>query len=233
MTLVRGFSGFGKCFEHQRWKFKKSKEQEINDGNDYNDAHRAPPSMMVHHGEDVLAQNSDCAPQPLSDKQPLCKAVSWTVEFLVEFDKYYQRQIQISTDGETSRLASLRQATSLQGSDSGKCTNVKFGMKEHKVHTYSLSQASNLSARQWVSWARPSCTLSNHQSPNVDLLLYFVFVNVTLTCIPVQHIFKYGSIQMCIYTSSNSTCIQAFKYEITQRGSDLLLPPLQKYTSRA
>ena len=148
MTLVRGFSGFGKCFEHQRWKFKKSKEQEINDGNDYNDAHRAPPSMMVHHGEDVLAQNSDCAPQPLSDKQPLCKAVSWTVEFLVEFDKYYQRQIQISTDGETSRLASLRQATSLQGSDSGKCTNVKFGMKEHKVHTYSLSQASNLSARQ-------------------------------------------------------------------------------------
>ena len=104
MTLVRGFSGFGKCFEHQRWKFKKSKEQEINDGNDYNDAHRAPPSMMVHHGEDVLAQNSDCAPQRLSDKQPLCKAVSWTVEFLVEFDKYYQKQIQISTDGETSRL---------------------------------------------------------------------------------------------------------------------------------
>ena len=126
MTLVRGFSGFGKCFEHHRWKFKKSKEQEINDGNDYNDAHRAPPSMMVHHGEDVLAQNSDCAPQRLSDKQPLCKAVSWTVEFLVEFDKYYQRQIQISTDGETSRLASLRQATSLQGSDSGKCTNVQM-----------------------------------------------------------------------------------------------------------
>ena len=35
MTLVRGFRGFGKCFERQ--KFNKSKEEEINDGNDYND----------------------------------------------------------------------------------------------------------------------------------------------------------------------------------------------------
>ena len=40
MTLVRGFSGFGKCFERQKLnKFNKSKEEEINDGNDYNDAH--------------------------------------------------------------------------------------------------------------------------------------------------------------------------------------------------
>ena len=47
MTLVRRFSGFGKCFERQKLnKFNKSKEEEINDGNGYNDAHCASPSMQ-------------------------------------------------------------------------------------------------------------------------------------------------------------------------------------------